>query len=382
MMQPSDPEEHVPAEAAEATVPIDLSTYGWTDGREAAFAAQAEEGLVPGRVLAQDRGVLHAVTAAGMVDVTIQNSFHRTAATSVDYPAVGDWVALERLDDGAVHTLRALLPRSSAFSRGRDDGRGQIEEQILAANVDTAFLVAALTGDFNVRRLERYLALAWSSGAQPAIVLNKADLCEDVDARMAEVYAVSGDAPVHAISARRGDGLPILNRYLTPGATVVLLGSSGAGKSTLTNALMGTDVQLVRDVREDDDRGRHTTTSRHLFVLPSGALLIDTPGLRSVGLWADDGALNATFADVDALAAQCRFSDCGHESEPGCAVRAALLDGTLAPERLASQRKLEREIASIERRASPAANRAAGRAFHKLVKQSTRAAQWKNGAVD
>jgi ribosome biogenesis GTPase len=363
-------------------VPTDLSTYGWTPEREAAFATHAQAGFVPGRVLAQDRGVLHAVTAEGMVDVTIRNSFHRTAATTTDYPAVGDWLALEPIDNGAVHTLKALLPRSSAFSRGRDDGRGQIEEQILAANVDTAFLVAALTGDFNVRRLERYLALAWSSGAQPAIVLNKADLCEDLDARLAEVYTVSGDAPVHAISAKRGDGLEILNRYLTPGATVVLLGSSGAGKSTLTNKLMGTDIQLVRDVREDDDRGRHTTTGRHLFVLPSGALLIDTPGLRSVGLWADDGALNATFAHIDALAARCRFSDCRHETEPGCAVRAAIADGTLAPERLASQRKLEREVASIDRRASPATNRAAGRAFNKMVKQNARVAQWKNGAID
>jgi ribosome biogenesis GTPase len=369
------------------TPPTDLSIYGWTLEREAAFATQAQAGLVPGRVLSQDRGLLHAVTAGGMATVTIQGTFRRAAESSADYPAVGDWLALQALADSGsagtgAYTLRAILSRSSTFSRGRDDGRGQIEEQVLAANVDTAFLVAALTGDFNVRRLERYLTLAWSSGAQPVIVLNKADLCEDLDARLAEVYAVSGDVPVHAVSARTGDGLAILNRYLTPGATVVLLGSSGAGKSTLTNVLMGADVQLVREVREDDDRGRHTTTGRHLFVLPTGALLIDTPGLRSVGLWADDGALNAAFADIDALAATCRFSDCRHESEPGCAVRTALADGTLAPERLASQRKLERELQSIERRASPAATRAAGRAFHKMVKQSTRTALWKNGAID
>jgi ribosome biogenesis GTPase / thiamine phosphate phosphatase len=364
------------------TPPTDLSSYGWTPEREAAFAVHAAAGLVPGRVLSQDRGVLHAVTAEGLVDVTIQGAFHRTTSTTADYPAVGDWLALGERATGSVHPLRAILPRSSAFSRGRDDGRGNIEEQILAANVDTVFLVAALTGDFNVRRLERYLTLAWSSGAQPAIVLNKADLCENPDARIAEVYAIAADVPVHAMSAKTHDGLEQLRRYLLPGKTLVLLGSSGVGKSTLTNALMGTDVQLVRDVRADDDRGRHTTTGRQMFTLPSGALLIDTPGLRSVGLWGGEEGLETTFADIDAIEAQCRFSDCRHQTEPGCAIRVALANGTLAADRLASRDKLEQELRSIERRASPAANRAAARAFHKVVKHNARTAQWKNGAVD
>jgi ribosome biogenesis GTPase len=366
-------------QATTSMPPTDLSSFGWTPEREAAFAVHAAAGLVPGRVLAQDRGVLHAVTPAGMADVTIQGGFRRTTTSSADYPAVGDWLALHPLNGGAVHSLKAVLLRTSTFARGRDDGNGHIDEQVLAANVDTAFLVAALTGDFNVRRLERYLTLAWSSGAQPAIVLNKADLADDVEARLAEVYAVASDVPVHAMSAKTGVGLDQLRRYLLPGATVVLLGSSGVGKSTLTNALMGHDVQLVREVREDDDRGRHTTTGRHLFVLPSGALLIDTPGLRSVGLWGAQDGLDSTFADIEEIEARCRFSNCGHQSEPGCAIRTAVEDGTLAPDRLASRRKLELELQGIERRATVAADRAAGRAFAKAVRHNARVALWKNG---
>ena len=365
-----------------AVPPTDLSAFGWTPEREAAFAVHAAAGLVPGRVLAQDRGVLHAVTPAGVADVTIQGGFRHSTTSSADFPAVGDWLALHPLSGSAVHTLKAMLPRSSTFARGRDDGNGHIDEQVLAANVDTAFLVAALTGDFNVRRLERYLTLAWSSGAQPVILLNKADLAEDVEARVAEVSAVAAGVPVHATSAKTGAGLDQLRRYLLPGATVVLLGSSGVGKSTLTNALMGHDVQLVREVREDDDRGRHTTTGRHLFVLPSGALLIDTPGLRSVGLWGAQDGLDSTFADIEEIEAKCRFSNCGHQSEPGCAIRAAVEDGTLALDRLASRRKLELELLSIERRASVATERAANRAFAKAVRHNARTALWKNGVGD
>lgn len=365
------------------TTPLtDLSTYGWTPEREADFGAHADAGYLPGRVLAQERGVLRAVTGNGVARVTVQGAFRHAAESSATSPAVGDWLALEPLDGGAVLALRAILPRTSAFSRGREDGGGHVHEQVLAANVDTAFLVAALTGDFNVRRLERYLTLAWSSGAQPVIVLNKVDVSDDPDGHLAAVFAMCGDVPVHAVSARTHAGLTILNRYLLQGATVVLLGSSGVGKSTLTNALMGAPVQLVRDVRADDDRGRHTTTGRRLFSLPSGALLIDTPGLRSVGLWGDESGLEATFADIEAIEATCRFSDCRHASEPGCAVRLALAEGTLTPERLASRRKLERELQSMERRTSPAANRAAGRAFHKVVKHHVKEALWKNGAID
>jgi ribosome biogenesis GTPase len=253
---------------------------------------------------------------------------------------------------------------------------------VLAANIDSVLIVAALTGDFNVRRIERYLTLAWASGAQPVIVLNKADLCEQLDERLAEVYAISGDTPVHAVSAATGDGVHHLYRYLAPGTTVVLLGSSGVGKSTLTNALLGDDRQVVNRVREDDDRGRHTTTGRELFALPSGALLIDTPGLRSVGLWDAEEGVASAFEDVEEIERRCRFPDCRHDREPGCAIRAALADGSLDPSRLASRQKLERELRSIAMRESPHAQRVAGRAFGRMVRAHAKAARWKNGAYD
>jgi ribosome biogenesis GTPase len=359
-----------------------LATYGWTPERERDFSAHAAAGLVPGRAVGQQRDSLRAATPSGIADVVIQRGFRRGADGSGDFPTVGDWLALQPTSVTGPYLLREVLRRSSAFVRGESHGGSQVAAQALAANIDWVLIVAALTTEFNVRRIERYLSLAWASGAQPVIVLNKLDLCESPDERLAEVFAVGGNAPIHAVSAATGEGLAHLHRYLTPGATLVLLGSSGVGKSTLTNALLGTDTQQVQQVREDDDRGRHTTTGRELFVLPDGALLIDTPGIRSVGLWAAEDGVASTFADVDALELQCRFADCGHTTEPGCAVNAALAAGTLDPNRLASRRKQERELRSIAVREKPGAQRAAGRAFARMVRPHTRAAKWKNGAIE
>lgn len=243
--------------------------------------------------------------------------------------------------------------------------------QVVAANVDLVFVVAALDHDFNLRRLERYLALAWSSGAEPVVVLNKADICPDVGAKMADVALVAPGVPVRAVSARDGTGIEALAPLLEPGKTVVLLGSSGVGKSTITNALLGWERQRTNAVREGDQRGRHTTTFRELIVTPSGALLIDSPGMRSVGMWEIEQGLDDAFADVERFAAQCRFSDCGHGSEPGCAVQAAIRTGELPAERLASRDKLARESAAFARRADPVA-RADERRRWKIIHKSVR----------
>ncbi len=359
-----------------------IATFGWTPEREAGSAVHAAAGLVPGRVVSQQRDVTHAMTSAGPTDVFIQRGFRRSAAGTADFPSVGDWLALEPLSDRSAAALRAVLPRTSAFMRGQADGGGRLHDQVLAANLDHVFLVAALTHDYNLRRIERYLALAWASGADPVIVLNKADLCEDVEARTLEVSEIAGNSPILTISAKTGDGLDLLLRYLTPGRTVALLGSSGVGKSTITNALLGEERQLVRETRADDERGRHTTTGRELFVLPGGALLIDTPGLRSIGLLDTEDGLGSAFDDIEALALRCRFTDCGHGVEPGCAVRQAIEIGELAPQRLLSRQKMEREIRSVERRQSAPASRAENRRFARSVRQVTRTRARMQGRED
>jgi ribosome biogenesis GTPase len=245
-------------------------------------------------------------------------------------------------------TIQAILPRTSLFSR-KVAGQETLE-QILAANVDVAFLVAGLDRDFSIRRLERYLTMAWESGARPVIVLNKTDLADDLEARRADVAGVAGAVPVHAISSKVGSGIEELSPYLQPGRTVALLGSSGVGKSTLINRLVGRERQLTRDVREKDSRGRHTTTHRELVPLPGGGLLIDTPGMRELQLWSADEGVQETFDDITDLAEHCYFRDCRHETEPKCAVKAAAEDGRLASDRLESFLKLQEELRHLATR--------------------------------
>lgn len=266
----------------------------------------------------------------------------------IDLPAVGDWVALKLDSGGPRAVVQAVVPRRSAFIR-RAAG-DQTAEQVVAANVDSVFLVSGLDHDLNPRRIERYVLLAWESGARPVVILNKSDLREDVDACRRAVEPIAPGVDVHAISTREPETLSVLQPYLAPGRTVALLGSSGVGKSTLLNRLLGADVQETRAVRERDQRGRHTTSERHLFVLPGGALVIDTPGMRELQLWEAGGGLQATFDDVEALAAACRFRDCTHEAEPGCAVRAAAADGRMPSERLESFHKLRGELRHLQRK--------------------------------
>jgi ribosome biogenesis GTPase len=264
-------------------------------------------------------------------------------------PAVGDWVAAIPRPGEAAGIVHAVLPRRSRFSR--KVAGGITDEQVLAANMDTVFLVCGLDGDFNLRRIERYLAPAYDSGASPVILLNKADLCQDLAARLAEVEAIAAGAPVHAISAADNQNIDAVCQYLATGRTAAFLGSSGVGKSTVINRLIGQDRQRTGEVRTHDSHGRHTTTHRELILLDGGGMVIDTPGMRELQLWSDDSAaVDEAFEDVERLARACRFRDCRHEAEPGCAIRVAIEDGTLDPGRYDNYLKLQRELRFLERR--------------------------------
>jgi len=324
-----------------------LSDLGWDDSWAAAFEAVAREGELPGRVVLEHNHVYRVlVENRGDLIETLAELSGKTkyeAAGRSDMPAVGDWVALRPVTaEGARPQIRAVLPRRSTFSR-RAAGR-ETEEQIVAANIDTIFLVSGLDQDFNPRRIERYLVMARASGAQPVIVLNKADLSETLDADLALIAELAPEVPVHAVVAK-GDDVDVsaLRAYLGRGQTVALLGSSGVGKSTIINALTGMEGLKTGEVREVDGRGRHTTVHRQLIVLEGGGLVIDTPGMRELQLWEEGDRLDMAFPEIDALAGVCRFRDCQHDREPGCAVKAAVADGTIDATRYESYLKLMSE---------------------------------------
>jgi ribosome biogenesis GTPase len=325
---------------------MDLKDYGWDEGLSAQFEAYAEHGLLPGRVVKQFRGRLTLVTPQGELSGEVSGRFRHQAISHADYPVVGDWAAIEPVGDGPA-LIQALLPRRSAFTR---KVAGEVvEAQVTAANVDTVFLISGLDGDFNLRRIERYLTTAWACGAAPVIVLNKADLRPDLQDVIAAVARTAPGVPVVAVSALTAGGLKDIEPHLVRGKTVALLGSSGVGKSTLINRLLGEERFPTAPVSDaEEGRGRHTTTSRELVRLPGGALLIDTPGMRELQLWADDEGLDRAFDDIVMLAARCRFHDCRHEREPACAVRAAVEAGILDIRRLESYLKLRRELRFME----------------------------------
>jgi len=312
-----------------------LLALGWS----AELADNLEQGLEPGRVVAAHRGAFDVVTAHGGVRARVPG---RLLYDGVDV-AVGDWVGL------AGASVRSVLPRRSAIVRSAA-GRTS-ESQTLAANVDVAFVVSSLGPDLEPRRIERYLITIWESGATPEIVLTKADRMDDPWPLVAEVEAVAIGVPVHVVSAVSGMGCDALRARIVEGATAVLLGSSGVGKSTLVNRFVGRELMAVKETREDDDEGRHTTTHRELILLPGGGIVIDTPGLRELQLSdAGAGAVEAAFADIEGLALECRFNDCSHETEPGCAVQEALRSGELSRDRHRSWLKLQRELRAIAMR--------------------------------
>lgn len=329
---------------------MSLNAYGWSERLQCEFEPYAADGLVPARILVQHRNGYRLATAEGEVDGLASGRLLK-ATVEAERPCAGDWVVGEQRGDQIF--VQHVLPRSTAFIRKASGPRGGA--QVVAANVDVAFLVASLNADLNPRRLERYLATTYESGARPVVVLTKADLADDVQGSVAEVEAVALGAPVVAISSKTGFGLDTLRTHLPSGQTAVLLGSSGAGKSTLLNALAGQERMSTGEIREADDRGRHTTTHRELVLLPSGGLILDTPGMRELALWDAETGVAAVFDDVEALAGACRFSDCRHEREPGCAVRAAIAAGDLSEDRWRSWEKLQAELAHEQRKTDPRA---------------------------
>ena len=344
---------------------MQLASLGWNQRFAALFVSHASAGLVPGRVLQQFNSIYTIATVNGEMRAQLSGQL-RFAATHGELPITGDWVALRIPPGQSVGQIQAVLPRTTQFSRR---AAGKVErEQIIAANLDYAFLVTGLDNDFSPRRIERYLTAAWESGSTPVVILNKLDLCSDSLARIRAVEEVAQGVAIHPVSALRGDGLEELARYGLPGLTVALLGSSGVGKSTLINRLMGSESQSTQPVREDG-RGRHTTTRRELLFCASGGMVIDTPGMRELQLWEDDEGLQLTFDEIETLARDCRYRDCHHQGEPGCAVLAAVQNGTLSADRLASLHKLQREL---EMRAEPTAELAEKRRWKSIHKSAKR----------
>lgn len=326
---------------------MNLDLLGWSEDLALSFAPFAAQQLQVGRVARQHKQIYTLYTEAGELAAKISGKFRYQVQSSEDLPCVGDWVVISAPTDQTA-TIQHLLPRRTLFSRKVAGDTTDV--QLIAANLDSVFLVCGLDHDFNLRRIERYLVMIWESGARPIIVLNKVDIGEQLEQRLLDLEAIAVGIPIIQISALRDQGLDELTPWLQPGQTVALLGSSGVGKSTLTNQLMGEPIQAVQAVRADDSHGRHTTTSRQLMCLPSGAVLIDTPGLRELQLWTTQTGVSTAFNEIEALARHCRFRDCQHQQEPGCAVQAALANGQLEVQRLHSYLKLRKEEAYLHRK--------------------------------
>jgi ribosome biogenesis GTPase len=355
-----------------------LADLGWTDALAAAFAPHSAAGLQPARVTLQLKGFWEVTTPDTARLAQCTGKFLAETGAISDMPAVGDWVAVETLPgDDSRALIHAVLPRRTKFSR-KAAGERDVE-QVVAANIDTVFLVSSLDANFNLRRIERYLAAARASGAQPVIVLNKSDLTREAAARRAEVGAIARDTPIVVTSALKRGGTKPLREWLLPHTTVAFLGSSGVGKSTLINELVGNELLATQEVRSVDGKGRHTTTLRELVVSPEGVLIIDTPGMRELQPWQADEAVDDVFADIRELTLRCKFTDCSHTAEPGCAVAPALADGSLDPARWQSYQRLQRETAFEVRRADRRASQKHKTEWKKVTKQLRQRVREKRG---
>ena len=348
---------------------IDLAEYGWNEHLEAARRACGRPDWVPARVMSEQRHLYHLLAETGECQAEVSGRFRAAAGGTGDFPAVGDWVMAQVRSREGSATIHAVLPRQTRFSRRAAGPRA--DEQVMAANFDAVLLAMSLNDDYNLRRLERYLVMAWDSGAMPVVVLTKLDLAQDAAERISEAEQLAAGVPVLAVSAKTGEGLAGLDPWVMPGKTLVVLGSSGVGKSTLMNRLAGRELARTQAIREDDARGRHTTTHRELYRLDNGVLVIDTPGIRELQLWESENGIDDAFRDIQSLAEGCRFRDCTHAREPGCAVREAVACGTLASGRYESWRKLGREMAFISQKSSHA-SREAERKFGRMVTQMQR----------
>lgn len=340
---------------------MELERLGWGDFFIDGFRQYRDQGMLPARVVSQQKGLYLVQSEEGMLKGQLAGKFRYQNTSQSRFPAVGDWVVFRRIPDSDQAVIHAVLTRKNYFARkmpisgGRKIRKGIItggstEEQVLAANIDYVLIVSGLDDNFNLRRIERYLTLVCHCGAEPVILLNKADLCDCVEERIAGVRAIAPDAAVHRVSVTERIGLDVLDRYMGCGKTLILIGSSGVGKSTLSNYLLGAEVQKTSHVSEVTGKGRHTTTHRELLIHPTGGMIIDTPGIRELQLWGDAEEVERNFNDITRIAAQCKYSDCRHETEPGCAIRRALEDGSLSEERYMSFMKQCAEIEHLDER--------------------------------
>jgi ribosome biogenesis GTPase len=321
---------------------MDLKELGWNKYFNDSFNVAKSKNLFPARVATAQRGIYSILSESGEHRAEISGKTRFNAASINDFPVVGDWVIARLSPEGNLAIIEGILPRINKFSR---KSPGSItEEQVLAANIDIIFLVNGLDSDYNLRRIERYLILLGKSNIKSVILLNKSDVCPNIQERMEEVKSISLEYPIHTLSAINNTGLEFLNDYIKKGITVAFLGSSGAGKSTIINCLLGEERLKVGAVRESDGKGKHTTTHRELLLLPQGGIVIDNPGLRELQMWANEENLDNAFDDIKSIADNCRFRDCKHADEPGCAVRAKIEDGTLDHKHFQNYIKIKKEL--------------------------------------